>query len=120
MSAVRPVHRELTVGKDLPEVSNAILKRMQALDGKVVRAEDNIIECDFGSLLQSRVIGEFWVSKSTLPKKAIIKMQTASGGGTMVILDIKDTHKYGFKWGFVQKYVEALEELAESLLSAIQ
>ena len=120
MSKIRPVHKEITASKDLPELRDSILKRMQLLDGRVVRSEDNTLECDFGSLLQSRIIGEFWVSKSTLPKNALIKMQAASGGGTLVSLDIKDTHKYGFKWGFIQKYEQALEELSESLLSAIK
>lgn len=119
MSKVEPVHRELTVEKNALDVRNAILARLPALDGRVVHADGNSIECDFGSLLQSRLIGEFWVSKSILPKKAVIKMQAASGG-TAVSLDIRDTHKYGLKWGFVKKYEEALEELCESLLSAIQ
>ncbi len=120
MSAVRPVHKELTVGGKLPEVSHAILKRVRELNGKVLRSDDNTFECDFGSLLQSRLIGEFWVSKATLPKKAVIILQASSNGGTQIKLDITDTHKYGFKLGYITKYEEALQELAESLLSAIQ
>jgi hypothetical protein len=119
VSQVKPVHRELMVEKNPLDVRDAILAGLPALDGRVIHSEDNSIECDFGSLLQSRLIGEFWVSKSTLPKKAVIKMQAASGG-TAVVLDIHDTHKFGVKWGFVKKYNEALEELCESLLSAIQ
>jgi len=120
MSGVKPVHKELTVGKDIPDIRAALLKRVQMLSGRVVGSENNSIVCDFGSLLQSRLVGEFWVSKATLPKQAVIQMQAASGGGTMLVLDIKDTHKYGFKWGFEKKYEEALQELSESILSAIQ
>ena len=123
MSAVKPVHRELTIGKDIPELRAAIIKRVQMLDGRIVRSEateSNAIVCDFGSLLQSRLVGEFWVSKATLPKQAVIQMQSTSGGSTLLVLDIKDTHKFGFKLGFVKKYEEALQELSEFILSAVQ
>jgi len=119
MSTVKSVHKELTIGKDIPAVQAALLKRVQMLDGRIARSESNTIVCDFGSLLQSRLVGEFWVSKATLPKQAVIQMQ-ASNAGTSLILDVKDTHKFGFKWGFEKKYEEALQELSEYLLSAIQ
>lgn len=120
MSAVKPVHRELTIGKDILVVSAMLLKILQMLDGRIIRSESNSIVCDFGSLLQSRLVGEFWVSKDTLPKQAVIQMQAVTGGGTRLVLDIKDTHKFGFKWGFVSKYEEALQELSESILSAVK
>ncbi len=119
MSGVQPVHRELIVGRDMPAVQAALLQRVKMLDGRLVRTEANSIVCDFGSLLQSRLVGEFWVSKATLPKQAIIQMQ-ATDGGTRLVLDIKDTHKFGFKWGFEKKYEEALQELSEYLLSAVK
>ncbi len=119
MSAVKPVHRELTTGRDISAVRTALLQRVQMLDGRIVRSDDNSIVCDFGSLLQSRLVGEFWVSKAALPKQALIQMQVASGGGTLLVLDIKDTHRFGFKWGFVTKYEEALQELSEFILSAV-
>jgi hypothetical protein len=119
MSTVTPVHRELTVGRDLAAVRTALLQRVKMLDGRLVRSQDNSIVCDFGSLLQSRLVGEFWVSKATLPKQAVIQLQ-ADNGDTRLVLDIKDTHKFGFKWGFEKKYQEALQELSEYLLSAVQ
>jgi hypothetical protein len=119
MSAVQPVHKELNVGRDLPAVQAALLQRIKMLDGHLVSSEGNSIVCDFGSLLQSRLVGEFWVSKATLPKQAVIQMQPANGG-THLVLDIKDTHKFGFKWGFEKKYQEALQELCEYILSAVQ
>ena len=126
MTAVTPVHRELTVAKAVPDLRSALLKRLQMLDGRIVRSAGtagtggDTIVCDFGSLLQSRLVGEFWVSKATLPKRAVIQMQAASDGSTHLVLEIQDTHKLGFKWGFVQKYEEALQELSEYILSAIQ
>jgi hypothetical protein len=120
MSAVKPVHQELIVSRDIPAIRAALLKRVQILHGKVVPSEDNSIVCDFGSLLQSRLVGEFWVSKATLPKQAVIQLQAAGAGATRLVLDIKDTHKFGFKWGFEQKYEEALQELSQAILSDIQ
>ncbi|HVM71212.1 MAG TPA: hypothetical protein VMT91_05600 [Anaerolineales bacterium] len=120
MSEVNPVHQELTVGKELSDVRAGLLKRVQMLGGSVVSLEGNTLICNFGSLLQSRLIGEFWVSKATLPKQATLQMQAAGGGGTTLVLDIKDTHKFGFKLGYVKKYEEALQELAENLLSAVR
>jgi hypothetical protein len=119
MSAVQPVHKELTVGRELPAVQAALLQRIKKLDGRLAHSDGNSIVCDFGSLLQSRLVGEFWVSKATLPKQAVIQMQPANGG-TQLVLDIKDTHKFGFKWGFEKKYQEALQELSEDILSAVQ
>ena len=95
-------------------------RELKMLAGRIVRSESNTIVCDFGSLLASRLVGEFWVSKATLPKQASIQMQAASDGGTLLVLDIKDTHKFGFKLGYEKKYEEALQELSESILSAIQ
>jgi len=120
MSAVKPVHKELTVPRDIPVIRAALLKRVQMLHGRVVPSQDNSIVCDFGSLLQSRLVGEFWVPKATLPKQAVIQLQAASAGATRLVLDIKDTHKFGFKWGFEQKYEEALQELSQAILSGIQ
>jgi len=120
MSEVTPVHQELTVARDISDLRLALQQRVQALNGRIVPSEGNSIVCDFGSLFQSRMIGEFWVSKATLPKQAVIQLQAASGGGTRLVLDIKDTHKYGFKLGYVKKYEEALQELSESLLSAVR
>ena len=120
MSEVKPVHMELSVAGSPAEVGSALLKQAQALNGRLVRSEANAIECDFGSLLVSRLVGEFWVPKSTLPKKAVIGLQAAAAGGTLVVLDIHDTHRFGYKLGYVGKYEAALQELAEALISAIE
>ena len=120
MSEVNPVHRETTVTRGVSEVRDMITSRLQFLKGKIVRSDGTSIECDFGSLLKSRLIGEFWVSKSTLPKKAMIGLKDAESGHTRITLDLLDTHKYGVKLGYVKKYEKALEELADSILSAFQ
>jgi hypothetical protein len=120
MSEVNPVHRETTVTKTVSEVRDIITSRLQFLKGKIVMSDDMSMECDFGSLLKSRLLGEFWVSKSTLPKKAMINLKDAESGHTLITLDMRDTHKYGVKWGYVKKYEKALEELADSILSSFQ
>jgi hypothetical protein len=118
MRGVNPVHRETTVIKPVSEVREIIALRLQVLKGKIVRSDHVSIECDFGSLLKSRLLGEFWVSNSTLPKRAMINLKDAESGHTHVRLDVRDTHKYGATWGYVKKYEKALEELADSILSA--
>lgn len=119
MSKVKQIHNEIIVEQSASEVRNIITAKLQSLKGKIVQSDDRRIECDFGSLMKSRLIGEFWVSKSTLPKKAIIELGNTEGGGTKVTLDVQHTHKFGFKMGFVKKYEEALKELSDSILSSI-
>ena len=93
---------------------------LQTLRGRIAHSDDRSIECDFGSLLKSRLLGEFWVSKSTLPKRATIELKEAENGATTITLVVRDTHKYGVKWGYVKKYEKALEELADSIMSGIK
>ena len=97
MSKVKQIHNEMLVEQSTSEIRNIITAKLQSLKGKIVQSDDRRIECDFGSLLKSRLIGEFWVSKSTLPKKAIIELGDTESGGTKITLDVLHTHKYGFK-----------------------
>lgn len=120
MSGVTPVHREMNVNKNLAETKSLILSHMATLKGKVKQSSDSEIEGAFGSLLMSRLLGEFWVSKATLPKKANIKLEAAQNGQTKVIIDVQDTHKWGVKWGYVKKYELALVELADQIMSGLQ
>jgi hypothetical protein len=120
MSSVKPVEKELTVKKNIEEVNADIMNLLAIMKGKFVKYEENYIECDFGSLLKSRLIGEFWVSKATLPKKAEIHLEGIDGKVTKVKIHIKDTHKYGVKWGYVKKYEEALQEVADSIVRGIE
>jgi hypothetical protein len=120
MSGVNPVHREMTVRKPVAEVRSVISSSLARLKGKTVVSDDTGIECKFGSLLISRLLGEFWVSRATLPKKAIIKLDDAQDGHTKVTIEVRDTHKWGVKWGYVNKYELALQELSDSILSSLQ
>jgi len=43
MSGVTPVHKQFTVGKDIPVIRAALLARAQMLDGQIVRNEANSI-----------------------------------------------------------------------------
>ncbi len=120
MSGVNQVHKEMTVKKTVSEVRDTITSRVQFLKGRIAQHNDMSIECDFGSLLKSRLLGEFWVSKSTLPQKAIINLEDAQNGRTRITIDIRDSHKYGVKSGYIKKYERALEELADSILSGLK
>jgi len=99
-------------------VQSSIDAALQTLDGRLTRSETNHVEYDLGSLLRSRFLGEFWVSRSTLPKKAIIQWESAESG-TQIQVWVVDTHRFGFKWGFVDKYEIALSEVADAIVAAI-
>ena len=120
MSGVNPVHREVTVKTNISEVRQSIMGTLQALRGRTANSGDGSIECDFGSLLKSRLLGELFVSKSTLPKRATLELKEAKTGGTTITLDVRDTHKLGIKVGYIKKYEQALEELADSILAGVK
>lgn len=116
MSSVKPVHLEMTVAKSVSEVRSALTSKVSLLKGRIVGSNDTGLECKFGSLLVSRLLGELWVPKATLPKRATIKIEEVQENQTRVTLDVRDAHKWGVKWGYMTKYERALEELADSLL----
>jgi hypothetical protein len=120
MGNVIPVEKVWTVDKNISEASVNLLAAVRYLKGDVVKSTESYIECRFGSLLKSRLIGEFWVSRATLPKKAEIYLQPTADGQTTIKLIIKDTHKYGLKAGFVGKYQQALQELADYISNPAQ
>ena len=120
MSGITPVEKELIVRKGMEEVKSAIKKSLENTKGKNVKSDEDYIECDFGSLLMSRLIGEFWVSKATLPKKAEIHFEGIGSNETKVKILVRDTHKYGIKMGYVKKYEKALQELADSIVGTIE
>jgi len=120
MSSVTPAEKEWTEMKDIKQVKSATMKQLETMKGKIVKSDEAYIECDFGSLLKSRFIGEFWVSKATLPKRAEIRFNIMGNNETKVRILVRDTHKYGVKWGYVKKYEEALQEVADSIVGAIQ
>jgi hypothetical protein len=66
------------------------------------------------------LLGELFVSASVLPKKAIINFIEKENSKTQIAVQVTDTHKFGLKAGFVNKYQGALEELANSILSGIE
>ena len=74
MSSVTPVEKEVTVRRGISEVKLTIIKQLETMNGEIVKSDRDYIECDFGSLAKSRIIGEFWVSKATLPKKVKINL----------------------------------------------
>lgn len=115
MSKIQPVQKEWSVDKTPDEVRNALLTALQSLRGNVVQSTGTYIECDLGSLLISRLLGEFWVSRGILPKRAELTLERIAEDQTKVRLVVKDRHKFGLKVGFVKKYEQALEEIAEAI-----
>jgi hypothetical protein len=71
MSGIKKIHKEITIDRPTFEVKEIVLSRLQLLKGDIMKLDSNYIECGFGSLLKSRLLGEFFVSKTTLPKKLI-------------------------------------------------
>ena len=120
MSDVTPVVKELITRKTIEDARMAIIRQLEAAGGKIIKSDEAYIECDFGSLLLSRIIGEFWVPRNMLPKKAEIHLEPTENNGTKVKILIRDTHKYGIILGYVKKYENALQDVADSVLSAIK
>lgn len=118
MSKVPPVTKTFIVAQSLAEVMSTLLNRLRELGGRIAHSDESSIRCDFGSLLKSRLLGEFFVDKSVLPKRVEIQAERKGPRQTEVRLLVVDTHKYGFKLGYTAKFIDALEELAESIALA--
>ena len=117
---IRPVEKEITIKKNIEDIRQDIIKQIENMNGKIVKNEKNYIESDFGSLLKSRLLGEFFVSTATLPKKAEINLESTGDNETKVKILVRDTHKYGIKAGYVKKYEKALQEVADSISGVLK
>lgn len=116
---VSPAYRTVTSPESTVALHEIIARAVQACGGKVTRSDANLLESKFGTLLWSRIIGEFWVPNSWLPKRATVRIELREGGGTRVDIEVVDAHKWGIKWGYVGKYEQALQELAARIAAAI-
>lgn len=96
------------------------MSTLLALHGRLLRSEDRIIECKFGSQLMTRTLGGAFVPHSKLPTLAIIRLSDAKGGGTTVALEVREAVGFGSKMGMVQKLRAALDQLAEEIMQAVQ
>ena len=120
VSGIEPVEKRWIVNMSLDEARSALAKALELLKGRATTSSGAYMKYDFGSLLKSRLLGEFWVSRETLPKKAEIHLERISEFQTEVNLRIRETHKYAFKWGFVDKYKRALQEIADAIQDSVQ
>ena len=68
-----PVERKISIREEINIIKKRLVEGTKSIKGKIIKEDSNYIEITFGSLLKSRLIGEFWVSKNTLPKKAKIE-----------------------------------------------
>ena len=114
MSKITPAKKEITINKTAGETKEIIIGKLLQLKGKVIRNDETQIECGFGSHLKSKLLGELFVSGETLPKKAVISINEENNL-TKISIEVTDTHKFGFKAGFLKKYEHALQDLANSI-----
>jgi len=120
MSDILPIEKEWTVHKNIDEVVRILVKSLKSFKGRIVESSSNRIVCDFGSLLLSRLLGEFWVSRATLPKRAEIQLEPTGDSETVLKLVVRETHKYGIKAGYVKKYQQALQEISDAICDSIR
>ena len=120
MGKITSAKKELTFSKPVSDAKDIILTKLAQLKGNIVQSDETQIECEFGSHLKSKLLGELFVSGETLPKKALIKFTETENNETHISIRVTDTHKFGFKAGFVNKYEQALKELAESIAAEIE
>lgn len=120
MGAVNAVYREATVEGKLPQVRSIVVSRLLALHGRLLRSEDRLIECKFGSQVMMRLLGGAFIPHSKLPKLAIVRLiETKPGGGTTVTLEVREAVGVGFKVGMIKKLRGSLDQLAEEIMLAV-
>lgn len=119
MGDLNPLKTEIIVYRTMENVRNSILKCLKTRNGKIVVSDDNYIECEFGSLLKARMLGEFFIKKETLPRKAEINLEKLNNRETKVNIFIKDTHKYGIKVGYIKKYEKVLNKDLDTIIAVL-
>lgn len=119
MGDLNPLKIEVMAYGNMENVRNSILKCLKTRNGKIVVSDDNYIECEFGSLLKARMLGEFFIKKETLPRKAEINLEKLNNSETKVNIFIKDTHKYGIKVGYIKKYEKVLNEDLDTIIAVL-
>ena len=120
MSLITPAQKEIILNKPIKEAKEILITKLLQLKGKVGRNDETQIESDFGSHFKSKLLGELFVSGETLPKKAVINFSEKDNSTTQVSIKVSDTHKFGLKAGFVKKYEQALQELANSITLGLE
>lgn len=120
MSKITPANKEITISKPIAEAKDIIITKLLQLKGKVIRNDDTQIECEFGSHLKSKLLGELFVSGATLPKKVVINFEGNNNDKTKISVQVTDTHKFGFKADFVNKYEQALVDLTNFITSGLK
>lgn len=119
MADVTAVTRNLQTLEKRENIEKKLIEEAGSIKGRVVNQEEDFIELDFGSLLRSRLLGEFWVSRDTLPKRARIQL-TISKHGMDINIAVVHTHRYGVMAGYKKKYQQALEETADRIVWLIK
>ncbi len=116
---MKPIKCQIEVSSSDTQIKRAIIATVKTLGG-VAEQSGECFEIRLGSLLKSRLLGEFWVSRSTLPKIVRISIGGSEAGHTCVTLDVASAHKFGIKLGYKKKYALALQEVSDVFINAIR
>ncbi|MCJ7826879.1 MAG: hypothetical protein MUP36_01360 [Demequinaceae bacterium] len=119
MNAVNAVYREVTVERSLPEVRSVIMSRFLTLSGRLVRSEERLIECKFGSQVMMRLLGGAFIPHAKLPKLAIIRLIEVEKDRTTVTLEVRESVGVGVKVGMIKRLRASLDQLAEEVMLAV-
>jgi hypothetical protein len=111
--AVQPAVRELRVARHIEQVHEAALRTVAAAGGTVKRSVPGEIEASFGSWFKTRLLGAFFLSRDTWPKRLRIVLTAADGQTTHVTVRAEDAFGFGLRTGIAGRYRESLEALAD-------
>lgn len=112
--------RWVEVGSDSKRAMDALRAVVIRLNGTIVSEDDQFITVHFGSLSKSRLFGEFWVSGRTLSSCAQLEVCEEDSTGVFLIrILVVDRHRWGLKWGYVNKYQQSLQDTANALVEGI-
>ena len=117
MGGILPVKKDWIAYKGIGDVRSGFVEVLRARKGNITSSSETHIECDFGSLLDSPIIGKEWVLKSTLPMKAKIELESVAVDETRIRLILRDRHSFGFKWTIRRNYHAALIETVETIFA---
>lgn len=119
MAPIEPVEGSCTIRLAPDEVGPAVDRALLPLGGSRGRPTNAWARYTYGSLLLSRLLGEFFVPGHMLPKAVDLWVEPNDDGTTRVMWRITDTHALGFKVGFRKKYHQSFVELSAKIEAAL-
>jgi hypothetical protein len=95
--AVTPVIFYIQLDTGIDEIPPTVKHSIKNIGGKIISSSSLQVSAKFGSLFKSRFLGEFFVSKDTLPRKAIIDLNVNKNE---IMITVVHTHKMGLMLGY--------------------